>query len=181
MNTLKETFNAIRLESKKNDSLRLIILLIFFRLTYYVRYKRKNNKLLFIAFFPFYLLLFIIFRLYSTCICACDLYPGTQIGIGLVMYHGFAVVIHPEVKIGENCIIRQGVTIGNKVKKDGSISRCPNIGNNVEFGANSIVIGEVKIGDNCKIGAGVVVTRNIQTGSIVIPAKMININGDDIN
>nr|WP_250887013.1 hypothetical protein [Escherichia coli] len=44
----------------------------------------------------------------------CDIGLGAQIGKGLVLPHHSGVVIHGNVKIGENVIIRQNTTIGEK-------------------------------------------------------------------
>ena len=57
-------------------------------------------------------------------------------------------------------------------KKDG---RRPIIGNNVELGANVIIIGAIIVGDNVSIGAGSVVVKDIPKNSIVAgnPAKII--------
>ena len=72
---------------------------------------------------------------------------------------------------GKDCYLRQGVTVG----ANGRGGKHPVIGNHVEFGANSIVIGEVVIGDYVKIGAGAVVVKNVPPNSVVagVPAKVI--------
>lgn len=51
----------------------------------------------------------------------------------------------------------------------------PNIGNDVEFGANCYVIGNISIGNNVRIGAGAVVTKDVPDNCIVagVPAKII--------
>lgn len=65
-----------------------------------------------------------------------ELRPTTKIGWGLVIYHASHMVIHPNTVIGDNCIMRHGLTIGNKFKRKTSMqSDCPVIGDNVEFGA----------------------------------------------
>lgn len=74
---------------------------------------------------------------------------------------------------GKNIYLRQGVTVGHSgSKKD---KRNPQIGNNVIFGSNSIVIGDIVIGDGTIIGANSVVTKSTPPRSIVagIPAKII--------
>ena len=55
----------------------------------------------------------------------------------------------------------------------------PVIGDNVEFGVGSSVIGGIQIANNVKIGAGAVVTKDIlEEGATVIgvPAHVINNN-----
>lgn len=49
------------------------------------------------------------------------------------------------------------------------------IGNNVQIGANAIILPRITIGDNVVVGAGSVVTKNIDSNLIVagIPAKPI--------
>ena len=41
-----------------------------------------------------------------------QIYPETEIGEGFYLGHWGALVINPKVKIGKNCNIAQGVTIG---------------------------------------------------------------------
>lgn len=70
---------------------------------------------------------------------------------------------------GRDLYLRQNVTVGSGTGGN------PTIGNNVEFGANSVVIGNIRIGDNVIIAAGAVVTKDVPDYSIVagVPAKVI--------
>lgn len=100
----------------------------------------------------------------------------TKIGKSLQLYHGQSLVVNNEVIIGDNCVLRQSTTIGtNKVVQDGKSSGCPVIGNNVNIGANVVIIGPIEIGDNVTIGAGSVVVKSIQANSKVAgnPARII--------
>ncbi|EFH6736718.1 serine acetyltransferase [Escherichia coli] len=82
----------------------------------------------------------------------CDIGLEAQIGKGLVLPHHSGVVIHGNVKIGENVIIRQNTTIGEK--ESDSRKNYIVIGDNVDVGAHTCIIGlNVKIGSNVKIGA----------------------------
>lgn len=96
-------------------------------------------------------------------------------GKGLIIYHGQALVINQGAIIGDNCVLRNSVTIGHKKLADGSFSRCPTIGNNVDIGANVCIIGDVTIGDNVSIGAGAVVIRDIPSNSVAVgnPARIL--------
>ena len=97
-------------------------------------------------------------------------------GKGLILYHGQALVINQSVIIGDNCTLRNSVTIGHKHLSDGSLSKCPKIGNNVNIGANACIIGDISIGDNVIIGAGAVVVKDVPSNSIAVgnPARIIN-------
>ena len=96
---------------------------------------------------------------------------GTKIGEGLRIDHGQATVINRNVIIGKYCLIRHCTTIGNKGVK----GNCPVIGDHVDIGANSVMIGDIKIGDNVKIGAGCVLDKDIPDGSVVVgnPGRII--------
>ncbi|MBJ8367347.1 MULTISPECIES: DapH/DapD/GlmU-related protein [Citrobacter] len=79
--------------------------------------------------------------------------------------HLTGVVISDAVRIGNNAIIHQNVTIGVRDDDDHSVAT---IGNNVTIGANSCIIGGVIIGDNVKIGAMSMVLSNIDSDSTYI-------------
>ncbi|MDB5063405.1 MAG: serine acetyltransferase, partial [Mucilaginibacter sp.] len=93
----------------------------------------------------------------------------------LIFYHGQGLVVNFKTIIGENCVLRNGVTIGHKKLADGSLSNAPRIGNNVDIGANACIIGDITIGDNVIIGAGAVVIKDIPANSIAVgnPAKVL--------
>lgn len=89
------------------------------------------------------------------------------------MTHPNGIVIHPEAKIGVNCLIFQQVTIGM-----GTVPGLPVIGGHVDIGAGAKILGGVKIGDHAKIGANAVVLQDVPAhGTAVgIPAKIIKGN-----
>ena len=97
------------------------------------------------------------------------------VGKGLSLFHGHALVINQGAVIGENCILRNSTTIGHRKLPDGTFSKCPKIGNNVDIGANVCIIGDVIIGDNVSIGAGAVVFRDVPPNSIAVgnPARIL--------
>lgn len=100
----------------------------------------------------------------------CDIGLGANIGKRIVIPHHSGVVIHGSVDIGEDFIIRQNCTIGQK-DTDNKENRVL-IGNNVDIGANSCVIGlTVKIGDNVKIGAMSFVLEDIPSNCTYVTSK----------
>ncbi len=96
-----------------------------------------------------------------------DIPTKVRIGRRPVLYHSTALVINEAVVIGDDCVLRHSVTIGNKLTKDGE-STAPVVGNRVEFGAGAIILGPITIGDDAKIGAGSVVTKSVAPRAIMV-------------
>jgi serine O-acetyltransferase len=90
---------------------------------------------------------------------------SAQIGRRLQIEHFGAIIIHGHSVIGDDCLIRQGVTLGNiGAGYDGA----PRIGNRVEIGAGAKIIGPVTVGDGAVIGANAVVLRDIPPGWLAV-------------
>lgn len=106
-----------------------------------------------------------------TLLTGINLPPSVKIGPGLRIWHFGCIVLHPNVKIGYNCDIRHGVTIGNRQKYDD----VPKIGNNVNIGAGAMLLGDINIGDNVTIGANSVVISDVPSNHTAVgnPAKII--------
>ena len=122
-----------------------------------------------IAHFFYKLKLLFIARLISQLarhITGIEIHPGAQIGRKLFIDHGMGIVIGESTRIGNDCTIYHGVTLGGtgKDKK----KRHPDIGNNVMIGCGAKVLGPIKIEDNVKIGANSVVLKNIESDSTVV-------------
>lgn len=98
-----------------------------------------------------------------------EIYVNSRISGGLQIPHPNGIVIHPDAKIGPNCLIFQQVTIaiGN-----GGV---PKIGGHVEIGAGAKVLGGIVIGNHVRIGANAVVIHSVLEGQTVagIPAKLV--------
>lgn len=88
-----------------------------------------------------------------------------------MFYHSFSTILSCK-SIGDNFIVRNNTTIGNK-NNDKNLR--PVIGNNVQVGVNSVIIGSIKIGNNVIIGAGSIVVKDVPDNCIVAgnPAKKI--------
>jgi len=100
--------------------------------------------------------------------------PCNVFGPGLSIAHRGTIVVHSDSKIGENCRIHHGVTIGSGrlIPNDS-----PLIGNNVFIGAGAIIVGAITIADGVAIGANSYVDKSILEPNITIagcPAKKIS-------
>ncbi|MDO4225500.1 MAG: serine acetyltransferase [Bergeyella zoohelcum] len=103
-----------------------------------------------------------------------QIYPETQIGEGFYLGHWGALVINPKVKIGRNCNIAQGVTIGQANR--GKFIGVPEIGDEVWIGANAVIVGGIKIGNNVLIAPNSYVNTDVPDNAIVMgnPAQIIS-------
>lgn len=114
------------------------------------------------------------YRVFVIWILGVELPPSLQIGAGLQLFHGQALVVNPGTVIGVNCVLRHSTTIGNKRVENG-FSQCPRIGDNVDIGSNTCILGDISIGANVVIGAGSVVVKSVSPNCVVVgnPAKII--------
>lgn len=103
-----------------------------------------------------------------------------KLGRRVIIEHQSAIVIHGYSSIGDDCIIRQGVTMGNRY-----LDRpydAPKLGARVNIGAGAKIFGNITIGDDVNIGANAVVLIDLPAGqtAVGIPAKIIKakISGD---
>ena len=98
---------------------------------------------------------------------------SVEVGPGLRIYHFGNVFVHSDAKIGANCTLRQGVTIGNR-HEGGPV---PVLEDDVELGAYAQVLGGVRIGRGAKIGAMSVVLCDVPPGAtaVGVPARVIEL------
>lgn len=106
-------------------------------------------------------------------ICGVSIGVSARIGRRLIIEHSGAIVIHGAAEMGDDCIIRQGVTIGNRRLDDPF--GAPQIGHRVNIGAGAKILGRVKIGNDVEIGANAVVLKDVPDNAIAVgvPARII--------
>ncbi|MCA8961183.1 MAG: serine acetyltransferase [Planctomycetes bacterium] len=97
---------------------------------------------------------------------------GCHLGRRVVIEHQSAIVIHGSSFIGDDSILRQGVTLGMRSVDDPFAA--PTLGQRVDVGAGAKILGPVQIGDDAKIGANAVVLIDVPAGALAVgvPAKV---------
>jgi len=98
---------------------------------------------------------------------------SSRIGRRVVIEHQGGIVVHGNAVIGDDCILRHDVTLGNR-----TLDRphdAPNLGARVNVGAGAKILGGVSIGDGAQIGANAVVRTDIPPGAVAvgIPARVV--------
>ena len=163
LKVLKELYEDAKNIQKKDPAARSVLevmllypgfhSLIFYRISHFLYRKR----LMFLA------------RLISQMgrfLTGIEIHPGAKIGRRLFMDHGMGIVIGETAKIGDDCTIYHGVTLGGTGKD--TFKRHPTLGNFVMIGAGTKILGAIQIGDYVKIGAGSVVLKSIQSNCTAV-------------
>lgn len=109
-------------------------------------------------------------RLWSA-VTSCDIPLDARVDGGLLMPHALCIVVHPDARIGPNCLLFQGVTIGTRAGQDGA----PVLEGHVDVGAGAQILGNVRIGAHARIGANAVVLCDVPPGGVAVgvPARVI--------
>jgi serine O-acetyltransferase len=102
-----------------------------------------------------------------------------EIGPGLELPHIGYVIVSSHAKIGANCTLTQGVTLGHARGGQQQKSGDPVLGDRVYVGPGAAVIGPVTVGDDALIGPGAVVTRSVPARAVVVgnPARILSYRG----
>lgn len=126
----------------------------------------------------FYFLLRI--RLYRLSVKMGYSIPLNVFAEGLSIAHRGTIIVNGDAKIGKNCRIQDGVTIG---ATNGSAC-APKIGDNVFIGSGAKIIGNIKIADDVAVGAQALVIKSVLEKGITVggvPAKKISCNNSHSN
>jgi len=105
--------------------------------------------------------------------------PECAIGPGLYIGHFDQIFLHPDVVIGRDCNISQGVTLG--LGRSGGVWGVPRIGDRVYIASGAKVIGPIRVADGTVVGATAVVTHDTEENAVVVgvPARTISHEGSE--
>jgi serine O-acetyltransferase len=111
-------------------------------------------------------------KLLSEILTGIDLPCEAIVGRRFRIDHFGGIVISGDTVFGEDCVVRNGVTVGlRNTGQRGS----PVIGSRVDIGAGAKVLGPIRIGDDVAIGANAVVLIDVPPNSIAVgvPARVL--------
>jgi serine O-acetyltransferase len=111
-------------------------------------------------------------KIASQILTGIDLPCETRIGRRLKIEHFGGIIISGDAVLGDDVVLRNGVTIGlRRTGQPGS----PVIGNRVDIGAGAKLLGAITVGDDAVIGANAVVLCDVPAGALAvgIPARII--------
>src|SRR5215469_12760399 len=116
--------------------------------------------------------------LYKLLKTVCEILTGIElpceasIGKRFKIEHFGGIIVSGDTVIGDDVIIRNGVTVG--LRRTG-VRGSPVIGNRVDIGAGAKILGRVNVGDDVVIGANAVVIEDVPADSIAVgvPARIL--------
>lgn len=103
-----------------------------------------------------------------------EMHATANIGRRVRIIHQNGIVIHNFAVIGDDCWIRQGVTIGGGV--DWASDDHPTLGRDVRIGVGAVLMGRFSVGDGARIGPNVVQSSDVPAGAMVVAPKARQIN-----
>ncbi len=103
-----------------------------------------------------------------------EIHPAVVVGRRVFIDHGRGVVIGETAKIGDDCTIYQGVTLGGTLLYRGA-KRHPTLGKRVVVSAGAKVLGGFTVGDDAKVGSNSVVLKEVPPGVTVVgvPGRIV--------
>jgi len=118
------------------------------------------------------------FSILNQILFSCDIARNAKIGGGFYLPHPVGVVVGETAVIGKNCILHQGVTLGDRGECHGGSN--PQLGDYIEVGTGAKILGAIHLGDYVRVGANSVVLKDVEAYEVVagIPAKVIAIRDD---
>lgn len=103
-----------------------------------------------------------------------ELGRGSNIASGLYLGHAYGITVNPNARIGKNCNLHKGCTIGQENR--GFRKGAPVLGERVWVGAHATVVGKIVIGDDVLIAPNSYVNQDVPSHSVVVgnPCRIIS-------
>lgn len=139
-----------------------------FRFTVWFRIARHYNILINNKPFVLGICSRIIFKRISIKYCI-DFPLSVNVGYGLKINHGMALVVNSKSVIGNNVMLAHSVTLASEKGK------APVIGDKVRISPGVVIVGGITIGDNVVVGANAVVNKDVPANAVAVGVPNKNI------
>ncbi len=98
---------------------------------------------------------------------------SAKVGRRVKIEHQGGIVVHGDSTIGDECTLRQGVTLG--MKNTDKAFDAPTLERGVDVGAGAVILGAIVVGEGAHVGANAVVVKDVEAGAtaVGVPAKII--------
>ncbi len=108
----------------------------------------------------------------------CEILTGIELPCEVALGRRFridhfgGIIISGDAAFGDDCVVRNGVTVG---LKHTGYRGSPILGNRVDIGAGAKILGPIRIGDDVLIGANAVVLTDVPANSVAVgvPARVL--------
>jgi serine O-acetyltransferase len=116
--------------------------------------------------------LYKLLKVFSQVLTGIELPCEATVGRRFRIDHFGAIIISGDAVFGDDCVVRNGVTVGLRHPAD---PRSPIIGSRVDIGAGAAILGPIRIGDDVCIGANAVVITDVPANCIAVgvPARIL--------
>lgn len=104
-------------------------------------------------------------KIASQILTGIDLPCEVTLGRRVRIEHFGDIIVSGDTVIGDDVVLRNGVTIG--LRHTGTRG-APRIGNRVDIGAGAKILGPITVGDDSAIGANAVVLTDVPPSSIAV-------------
>jgi serine O-acetyltransferase len=111
-------------------------------------------------------------KFYSITVLGVELPCEVVLGRRTVIEHVGGIVISGDAVFGDDCVLRNGVTVGLRHK---GVRGAPRLGDRVDIGAGAKILGAITIGNDASIGANAVVLTDVPANHIAVgvPARIL--------
>jgi len=99
---------------------------------------------------------------------------SVDVGRRVMFAHQGMIVVNASSRIGNDCLIRHGVTLG--ARNDRHPYDAPQLRDRVEVGVNAVLVGRIVIGEDARIGPATMVFCDVPAGARVLaPAATVRV------
>ena len=117
--------------------------------------------------------LYHLLKFFADVLLGIELPCEVTLGRRFVIEHVGGIVISGDSVFGDDCVVRNGVTVGLRHR---GVRGSPHIGDRVDIGAGAKLLGPIRIGNDVAIGANAVVLCDVPDNCIAVgvPARVIH-------